>query len=143
MSPEEDGKWRLIFYDQDQTFYRNEGAVNIIFGGYAKPSPFLTDISKSLCKNAEFRDKFLRRYAEALRTTLSDENALRVIDDLCAQLAPEIERDRARIDTTVAQWQEYVDQLKDFFLNGYHTYVIDNLCTCLNLTDAERQTYFG
>ena len=142
MSPEEDGKWRLIFYDQDQTFYRNEGAVNIIFGGYAKPSPFLTDISKSLCKNSEFRDKFLRRYAEALQTTLSDENALRVIDDLCAQLSPEIERDRARIDTTVEQWQEYVDQLKAFFQNGYHTHVIDNLCTCLNLSDAERQMYF-
>lgn len=143
MSPEEDGKWRLIFYDQDQTFYRNEGAVNIIFGGYAKPSPLLTDISKSLCKNPEFRDKFLSRYAEALRTTLSDENVLRVIDDLCAQLSPEIERDRARIDTSVAEWQMYVNELKKFFLDGYHNAVIDNLCTCLNLSEAERQTYFG
>ena len=143
MSPEEDGKWRLIFFDQDQTFYRKEGAVNIIFGDYAKPSPFLTDISKSLCRNGEFRDKFLTRYAKALKSTLSDDNVLRVINDLCVQLSPEIERDRARLYTSVSEWQGYVDQLKAFFLNGYHNDVIDNLCEALNLTQTERQNYFG
>jgi hypothetical protein len=143
MSTELDSRWGLIFYDQDQTFYRPEGAVNIIFGGYAKPSPFLTDISKSLCKNPDFRDRFLRRYAEALSTTLSDENVLSVIDDLCAQLAPEMERDRARISTTIAEWQSYVDQLKAFFLNDYSASVIDNLTTCLSFTPQERQNYFG
>ena len=143
MSTELDSRWGLIFYDQDQTFYRPEGAVNIIFGGYAKPSPFLTDISKSLCKNPDFRDRFLRRYAEALSTTLSDENVLAVIDDLCNQLSPEMERDRARIATTVAQWQVYVDDLRNFFRNGYRTAVIDNLTACLSLTDAERASYFG
>ena len=143
MSTELDSRWGLIFYDQDQTFYRPEGAVNIIFGGYAKPSPFLTDISKSLCKNPDFRDRFLRRYAEALSTTLSDENVLSVIDDLCNQLSPEMERDRARISTTVAEWQIYVDDLRNFFRNGYRTAVIDNLTACLGLTDAERASYFG
>ena len=143
MSTELDSRWGLIFYDQDQTFYRPEGAVNIIFGGYAKPSPVLTDISKSLCKNPDFRDRFLRRYAEALSTTLSDENVLSVIDDLCNQLSPEMERDRARISTTVAEWQIYVDDLRNFFRNGYRTAVIDNLTACLNLTPQERQFYFG
>ena len=139
---EDDGKWKLVFYDQDETFYRTEGAIKIIFSFYAKPFQYLTDISLSLCKNAEFKDRLLSRFAEALETTMSDENCLRVIDMLCEQLSPEIERDRARYGVSLHEWESYVGQLKKFFEDRYSLAVINNLCEDLNLTSAERTYYF-
>lgn len=142
-SPEEDGKWRYVFYDQDQTFYRTEGAVNTVFTGYAKPYVYLQDMANSLCRNAEFRDRLLKRFDEALRTTLSDEHALEVIDDLCRELAPEIERDRKEKGyTTLYKWDEYVGMFRKFFEEDYSKAVVDNLCTALQLSEADRAEYF-
>lgn len=144
MSTEEDGKWRYVFYDQDQTFYRTEGAVNTVFTGYAKPYLYLQYMANSLCKNAEFRDRLLRRFDEALDTALSDAHALEVIDDLCKELSPEIERDRKeKAYTTVEKWNEYVGMFQKCFEDGYREAVIDNLCSALKLNEAERAEYFG
>ena len=143
-SPEEDGgKWKMVFYDQDKTFYQPEGAVKIIFSFYGKPFKRLTDMALNLCKNNEFRAKLLTRYAEALNTALSDENVLRVIDDLSEQLAPEIERDRARYGLSLNHWQHYVNRLKAFFEEKYSDTVIKNLCQDLNLSAEEKNKYFS
>ena len=144
MSTEEDGKWRYVFYDQDQTFYRPEGAVNTVFTGYAKPYLYLQYMANSLCRNDEFRDRLLRRFDEALDTTLSDAHALEVIDDLCKELSPEIERDRReKAYSTVEEWEEYVGMFRKFFEDGYREAVIDNLCSALQLGEGERAEYFG
>ena len=143
-SPEEDGgKWKMVFYDQDKTFYRPEGAVKIIFSFYAKPFKRLTDMALSLCKNPEFKDRLLSRYAEALKTTLSDENVLSVINDLTQQLAPEIARDRERYGLTTAEWKNEVNRLRGYFKDGYSQSVISNLCEDLNLSAEEKNQYFS
>ena len=143
-SPEEDGgKWKMVFFDQDKTFYRPEGAVKIIFSFYAKPFKRLTDMALNLCTNPEFKDRLLRRYAEALNTTLSDENIVGLIRDFSKELAPEIERDRARYGLKLSDWKNCVNRLRGYFEDGYSQTVIDNLCQDLSLTAAERSKYFS
>ena len=143
-STEEDGgKWKMVFFDQDKTFYRPEGAVKIIFSFYAKPFKRLTDMALNLCTNAEFKDRLLTRYAEALNTTLSDEHLLEVINGFTQELAPEIARDRERYGLTVANWKNEVNRLRGYMKDGYSQTVIDNLCQDLNLSSAEREHYFG
>ena len=143
MSKEDDGKWRYAFYDQDKIFLQNYAAVNVIFRWYAKPLQYLSDMATNLMKNPDYKDKFLRRFSEALQGPLSDENALKVIDELCEELRPEIERDRAHCFTSVSQWEGYVGQFRWFFENGYVANVIQNLREALELTDKEMETYFG
>ena len=142
-STEEDGgKWKMVFFDQDKTFYRPEGAVKIIFSFYAKPFQRLTDMALNLCNNPEFKDRLLTRYAEALNTTLSDEHILEVINELTNELAPEIARDRERYGLTVAHWKNEVNRLRGFFQDGYSRTVINNLCEDLSLSKEERSRYF-
>ena len=143
-SPEEDGgKWKMVFFDQDKTFYRPEGAVKIIFSFYAKPFKRLTDMALNLCKNPEFRDRLLTRYAEALNTTLSDEHILELISGFCNELAPEIARDRERYGLKVSDWKNNVNRLRGYFQEGYSQTVIQNLCEDLSLTKEEKSKYFS
>ena len=142
-STEGDGLWRFAFYDQDLTFYNNYGAVNDVFTGFAKPFQYLTDMAKALCRNDEFRDRLLKRFAEGLTGSFSDSHVLETIDNLCSQLSPEIERDRARYNMTVDEWQAYVGLLRKFFENGYAANVAGNLSDILGLSGAEREQYFS
>ena len=143
-STEEDGgKWKMVFFDQDKTFYRPEGAVKAVFSSYGKSSQRLTDMAQSLCRNPEFRSRLLARYAEALKTTLSDENVLRVINELTQQLAPEIARDRERYGLTTAEWKNEVNRLRGYFREEYSQSVIQNLCEDLNLSAEEKDKYFS
>ena len=100
-------------------------------------------MAQSLCRNPEFRSRLLARYAEALKTTLSDENVLRVINELTQQLAPEIARDRERYGLTTAEWKNEVNRLRGYFREEYSQSVIQNLCKDLNLSAEEKDKYFS
>ena len=114
-----------------------------MFSSYGKSSQRLTEMAQSLCRNPEFRSRLLTRYAEALKTTLSDENVLKVINELTQQLAPEIARDRERYGLTVANGKNEVNRLRGYFKDGYSQSVIKNLCEDLSLTAEEKTRYFG
>lgn len=67
-----------------------------------------------------------------------------VIDRLCAIVAPEVERDYARFDRTVEDWEWAVDQLKAVLIDyNWQQLNVDNLCELFDLSPEEREYYFG
>lgn len=113
------GKWRAYFFDGDMAFYgRNRVFKNILEDGgnavYQVQSLF------NYClQNRDFSRSLLARYDELLAGVLSDENVLREIDDECAILAPEIERDFARWGLNPEQWEQCIGEMKDMIASGY------------------------
>lgn len=142
-SDELDGRWRFAFFDLDCAFYDYQGGMRVIFGGYGKKNYNVTNMTKSLIRNPEFRDQLLRRYAQWIEGPLSPENMAREIDLLEAEILPEIVRDRERVGIRVSYWESQMEKLRSFADEDYLSATIDVLCAELDLTPEERIEYFG
>ena len=139
-STEDDGRWHWCFFDLDWSFWidrddpigttaRNDGHHEIIL---------------ALLKNPDFRDMFLRRYAELLDTAFSEERILSLIDGFVEIMRPEIEADRARYRLSVSAWESNIEKLRDFVRNGKRrATVLAGIKRYFSLTEAEMTAYFG
>ncbi len=143
-SSENDGKWRLMFYDLDASFSTPASVFMNVLSEYAQQTRQFATFMVPLMDNAQFKDRFLSRAAELMGSVLTVENVMAEIDRLCAVVAPEVERDYARFGRTVADWEWAVEQLKSLLTDhNWQQLNIDNLCELFELSPEEREYYFG
>lgn len=143
-STENDGKWRLMFYDLDASFSTPASVFMNVLSEYAQQSRQFATFMVPLMDNAQFKDRFLSRAAELMGSVLTVENVMGEIDRLCAIVAPEVERDYARFGGTAADWEWSVEQLKAVLIDyDWQQLNIDNLCELFELSPEEREYYFG
>lgn len=143
-STENDGKWRLMFYDLDASFSTPASVFMNVMSEYAQQTRQFAAFMVPLMDNEEFKDRFLSRAAELMGSVLTVENVMAEIDRLCAVVAPEVERDYARFGGTAADWEWSVEQLKAVLIDyDWQQLNIDNLCELFNLSSEEREYYFG
>ena len=143
-STENDGKWRLMFYDLDASFSTPASVFMNVLSEYAQQSRQFAAFMVPLMDNAQFKDRFLSRAAELMGSVLTVENVMGEIDRLCAIVAPEVERDYARFGGTAADWEWSVEQLKAVLIDyDWQQLNIDNLCELFDLSSEEREHYFG
>ena len=144
-SSEGDGKWRLVFYDLDATFWDRTVAYTNMFDGMALYSRQVGKcLIRPLLANAAFKDRMLRRFAELFDTVLSPENVMAELDRLTAIIEPEIERDYKSHGMQLKSWENNVATLRGKFEDGgWNKSCINNICSMLQLTEEERAEYFG
>lgn len=143
-STENDGKWRLMFYDLDASFSTPASVFMNVMSEYAQQNRQFAAFMVPLMDNGEFKDRFLSRAAELMGSVLTVENVMGEIDRLCAIVAPEVERDYARFGGTAADWEWSVEQLKAVLIDyNWQQLNIDNLCELFDLSSEEREHYFG
>ncbi|HUF60656.1 MAG TPA: CotH kinase family protein [Verrucomicrobiales bacterium] len=149
-----DGKFRWILYDQDYGFdlwppetygpamSRDYADYDNMFRFYTNPAGSGTGwpneggrtlLLRKLLENADFQGDFIQRCASLLNTLFEPARVESVIDDMAAQIRPEIERHLRRWSwpelerrgfgpphkpaepgLTLGLWEENVDGLKDF-----------------------------
>ena len=143
-SLENDGKWRLMFYDLDAAFFSpNNNFYNILFA-FSLSERNYGRLIDTLLVNEEFVDRFLTRTAELLSTTLTNENVVAEIDRLAAQIAPEVQRDYVRHGMTYEEWAGTVENLKEYFDDwNWPKHNVDALYELLDLSDEQVEHYFG
>lgn len=143
-STENDGKWRMMFYDLDATFSEPASVYMNLMSEYARQNRQVSSFMVPLMSNPVFKDKFLSRAAELMGSVLTVENVMDEIDRLCAIVEPEVARDYARFNKTVEDWHWAVGQLKQLLIDyNWQQLNIDNLCSLFELSDSEREYYFG
>lgn len=143
-SSENDGKWRLMFYDLDASFSTPASVFMNVMSEYAQQNRQFAAFMVPLMDNEEFKDRFLSRAAELMGSVLTVENVMAEIDRLCAVVRPEVERDYARFGGTAADWEWSVEQLKAVLIDyDWQQLNIDNLCELFELSPEEREYYFG
>jgi len=143
-STENDGKWRLVFYDLDSTFH--EAALNYhnIFSYFWLHNRQVSIIINALMENEAFVDRLMTRAAELLEGPLSNEAVVAEIDRLADIVRPEVERDYARFDMTLEKWEWNIQWLKDFVTRrDWAELSEENLCLLFKLSEEERAHYFG
>ena len=141
-SIENDGKWRLIFYDLDSSF-SSYGSIfyNVLIN---RAERRYSSLITPLLENQQFVDQLLSRTAELLATTLSTESVHAEIDRLVETIAPEVERDIKRVGRSYYDWTGSVDALRVY---------VDKWCTAeknveiirdiLHLSKEDKAHYFG
>ncbi len=144
-STEGDGKWRLMFYDLDATFWDSTVAFTNMFDGIALYSRQVGNLLiRPLLQNPDFKDRMLRRTAELLSTVLSAENVTAEIHRLAAIVEPEIERDYLSHGLQVRKWENDMKFLLGKFDNdAWNKTCVNQICRMLKLTEEERAEYFG
>lgn len=144
-STENGNRWDFVYYDLDWGFWYWEGNFIILLNRVGNVGSEMPVLLERLMKNPEFKDRVLRRYAELLQTTLSNEHVKQRIDELADYLRPELPRDRERWYLKMESWEEQIVNLKGILDKdrGYASYTLDLLCRTIGLSEDDRRFYFG
>lgn len=113
-------RWRPVFFDLDFAL-KTSGGTNVLgqyFIAAGVPSPDGTtsnmDVPVALRKNAKWRDEFIRRYAVYLSEQLSAQRLTALVDEMAAEMEPEMARHIARWGkpTSMETWKRNVASLR-------------------------------
>ncbi len=127
-------RWRYTLWDMDATF-----GHYINYTGIPDPSPYAdpcynepqlvddpeghTEMLQALLQNEDFHSLYVNRYADLLNTYFTCDSMIGILDELLARIEPEMPRHIQRWGGSMAEWQQNVQDLKDF---------IYTRCTVLN-----------
>lgn len=118
-------KWRPLYYDFDLSFSKTSDS----WFGFFQHDQYIRGLTESgldlritdtslynaFMRNTEWRLKFLKRYAEVLKTTLSTENLLAVFDGLVASMKDEMPRTIKRwgSPSSMDRWNDSIAELRE------------------------------
>jgi len=143
-STENDGKWRLMFYDLDASFKTNGNMYENLLTPHASEHLQVGAIAYSLMGNDSFRESFLQRASELYATVLTNETVLSEIDRHVAQVRPELERDFKRFGMDMEHWEWYLADLRSLIIDcDWQRCCIDSICNVFELSPQQRAYYFG
>ncbi len=133
------GKWKLLFYDLDCSFYHYSYSwYNVLSFGNQ-----ISYINTCLLGNDTYREMLLSRASEAYHTVLTEENLLARIDSLVQTVAPEVPRDATVSGMSQQSWQSHINDLKTMISNDWTKINIDVLCQITHASPEEKEMYFG
>ena len=161
-SSEKDGKWRWIFYDFCDAMARNDEKEDSITNGYRRDfftkyfhpeghgagKGFSTVLARSLLKNNDFVEIFLKYCAMMVNEVYSPEKINAKVDELSSNIASEIEWDFPRWDLSVKNWKAHINNVRGY-ANHYQEYYFKYLKayikknTNYKLTDQKMMEIFG
>ena len=161
-SSEKDGKWRWIYYDFCDAMARNDEKDDSVTNGYRRDffskyfnpeghgagKGFSTVLARSLLKNNEFVEIFLKACALMVNDVYSPEKIDAKVDVLSSTIASEIEWDFPRWDLSVKNWKAHINNVRGY-ANHYQEYYFKYLKNYINkntnykLTDQKMMEIFG
>ena len=147
------GKWKWIYYD----FCWSLGASGTEHGTLAyrrEASKPMSDLFNALLKNGEWRDQFIRRFAELMNTVYTQERMGPLADELYGAVQPEIERERAKFNQETFMgvkqlaecldkgFERQIEKVRDF-IAGRNDAMKKQLQQEFGLSDAYMQEVFS
>ena len=150
----EDGKWRWILYDVDQTFTSQTIRWNLPFSDTVPGHSYKVDRSlmRNIIKNPKIREMYIKTWAEHLKTTFKPERMIKILDNMVKTIESEmpyhidrwyqesIQTSQYTI-TSMNNWRYNISSLKSMIKSRYN-YAINNIKEGLDLTNEEYQKYF-
>ncbi|NLB61253.1 MAG: hypothetical protein GX802_02320 [Clostridiales bacterium] len=103
----EDGaKWRFIYYDFCWGWDYSQHKTLTARRQSAQP---YSDLFNALLKRNDFRDAFIRRFAELMKTVFEPNRILTILEEMDGYVSPEIERERSIFNSASSPYFDYVD----------------------------------
>ena len=133
-------KWRYILWDEDATF-----GHYINYTGVPDQSPFAdpcnpevlgdpggqghVPIFNALLNNQDFLALYINRYADLNNTYFTCDFMIGLLDDMIGRIEPEMPQHINRWGGTMNEWQNNVQELRDFILTRC-TVISDGIVDC-------------
>lgn len=114
-----DTKWHWVLYDTDLSMfqYAFDSVADHLnplgTGGYGSTDTSTTLINR-LLQNEGFRDEFLRRFGWHMSTVWTEENINARIDEIIAQIGPDMQKDCDRWGLTYSSWEAHIKTIRNF-----------------------------
>ena len=149
-------KWRPVFYDLDWAFMSTSPKRSVLgsfFNSEGVPhgevksdgTREITDTALyyAFYKNKEWRDAFVKRYAEVLNTILTTENMLETFDAMVDSIKDEMPRTISRwhYPSSMSRWEKEISSLRKC-IAGRRSYAISSLKSFFKLSDSEMEELF-
>lgn len=82
--------------------------------GHGVGKMFSTVLMRGLMSNTDFRDRFITQYVHLLNTTFNSDRMVAILDDLIAEIRPEMEAHIARwgLPSSLSAWESSVSTLR-------------------------------
>jgi len=132
------GRWRWMVWDSDNGFgadtysqVHSDMISHLLDYTHPETEGRDTLLFRKLLANAEFRARFLSRAADLLNTVLTPQAVIAHIDELAAELAPDLAYETHRWPSQ-SIWADHIQQLRDF-ANNRPDYVRRHLVERLGL----------
>ncbi len=147
------GKWKWVYYDFCWGWSNiNHQTVTLRRG--SKPSA--SDLFNALLKNADWRDAFCRRFAQIMKTVYAPDRINALVDELYADVEPEIKREREKFNGPTFMGMAQKDEVRGSY-DSFQTNIAyirkfaeerpavikAQLKSELGLSDAYMQEVFG
>ena len=148
-----DGKWKWIYYDFCWSLGQS-GTDHQTLAYRRQTNKPMSDLFNALLTNSEWKDLFIRRFADMMENVYTPERVNALIDELYAAVQPEIEREREIFNgayfMNVKQLAECFDKgfesqiqkVRDF-ADGRNASIKAQLKSEFGLSDAYMQEVFG
>jgi hypothetical protein len=113
-----DGRWRWMMYDTDHSFGANGGPLSYETNSLAAATNNQVSWSKvklrRLLLNSSFRTDFINRFADLLNTAYLPQRMIAVIDEMRAEIAPEVIKHQKRWPGTLDAWEQNIQVMRNF-----------------------------
>ncbi len=146
------GKWRWMLYDLDWSLWNmNLDIAYPTKSGRVPAATYLSSsvlIVRSLYKNSEFKDLYLKTLAYHLKNTFNKERTNQIIDELSKEIENEMPYHIKRWQGSYGRlgsmnaWKNNLSAFKKSLNNRYDK-VLKNLQSNFGLSNAEYKKYFG
>ena len=144
-----DGKWRKMLFDVDHALkangynYINYLAEVMNDNGHGTGDMFQSHIFKAIKYNSVFRKQFIELYAHHINTTFDTDRLCGIIDEMAAQIRPEIERNCKRWGDPASadEWEASIEELKKTIANR-RPYAIKEIKNLFGLSNDRMKALF-
>lgn len=135
--------WRYCLWDMDNIFGLGQNFTGLpdvtwesdpcdvegVFGDVDNPDIGHIEMLVALFENENFFQQYASRYADLAATTFSCENMLGLLDEMIAEIEPEMPRQIARWNGSLDDWYENLDSLRSQIQNKC-VVVVDQVADC-------------
>lgn len=140
---DEGTRWRYCLWDMDNIFGLGQNFTGLpditwqsdpcdvegVFGDISNSDIGHIEMMVALFENEEFFQQYASRYADLAATTFSCESMLGLLDEMIAEIEPEMPRQIARWNGSLDEWYENLDSLR-FQIENKCVVVVDQVADC-------------
>lgn len=138
------GKWHFIFFDLDYAMYYPQVNYYTFMHDTSGMGTMKVDptIPMNLFKSTEFRQRFVEKLSEMLKTTWSEENVIAKINEYHDLLEPEMPRNIARWGSSMTTWEKEVEKMRNF-ARTRKNYLLNQTKSFFKLSNEEMKVFYA
>ena len=132
------GKWKQIYYDFCWTFGNNEfpNGDHPTLAKRMDSAKAGSTLFNGLLKYKPWRDKFIERFAWALKEVYAPEHVVETIDSIAGMVRSEMPAEREKFGGTVQGWENTLESMKNF-AKKRGANVVQQIKSAFSLSDSQ------